>query len=136
MRLPAVRLAPGVDQVLVIDGRVVTFWEFVKESVEPTTLTDLGHTLRTLHDLEIPVHLDLPVSDPFGRVDERLAAAAGAAIAVDDVAFLRRRLAELRTDYESLEFALPEGHIHGDAHARNREIALTCGFSSGRGGRI
>ena len=40
--LPAVRLCDGPDQLLVIDGRVITWWELIVESSEKPTFEDLA----------------------------------------------------------------------------------------------
>jgi aminoglycoside phosphotransferase (APT) family kinase protein len=73
--------------------------------------------LRELHGLAKPVDLVLPLFDPLGRVEDRLTCAHG--IKDDDIEFLRQRIKELYAEYNALEFALPVGHIHGDAHKGN-----------------
>jgi Phosphotransferase enzyme family len=113
---PAVRLSGPVDQPIVADGRVVTFWELVAERTEYGTVAELGVLLRRLHSLEPPPSLVLPGLRPFARVDARIG---GADLAGDDRAFLRRRLADLREQYARLEFVLPAGPVHGDANVGN-----------------
>jgi len=116
--LPAVRLCDGPDQLLVIDGRVITWWDLIVESPENPTFEDLASVLRRLHDLPPPSTASLPPFDPMPRVLGRLAVA-GANVADSDHEWLTARHAELRTAYESLSFVLEEGPIHGDAHLGN-----------------
>jgi len=113
---PAVRLAGPADQPLVVDGRVVTFWELVSDREEYGTVAELAGLLRRLHALEPQPSLVLPQLRPFGRVERRIEQAA---LTVEDRAFLRDRLADLRERYAGLEFALPPGPIHGDANIGN-----------------
>ncbi|WP_416211519.1 phosphotransferase, partial [Frankia sp. Cas3] len=70
---PAVRLLPAIDQPLVIDGRVVTFWRQVGTGAEHGNLTDLAAILRRLHHLATPPDLELPAFRPFRRTRRRLA---------------------------------------------------------------
>lgn len=116
--LPAVRLCEGPDQLLVIDGRVITWWDLIVESPEKPTFEDLASVLRRLHHLPPPTTTSLPAFDPMPRVLGRLATA-GSNVAESDHEFLASRHAELRAAYESLSFELEEGPIHGDAHLGN-----------------
>lgn len=113
---PAVRVCDGLDQLLVIDGRVVTWWGLIVESPERPAFEDLAVVLRRLHDLPPPPEALMPPFDPMPRVLGRLAAAD---VAESDREFLAGRHAELRAAYESLSFELEQGPIHGDAHLGN-----------------
>jgi len=113
---PAVRLAGPAEQPLVVDGRVVTFWELVSERTEYGTVAELAVLLRWLHELEPPPSLVLPALRPFARVDARID---GAELAEGDREFLRARLTELRERYARLDFVLPAGPVHGDANVGN-----------------
>lgn len=113
---PAVRLAGPADQPLVVDGRVVTFWELVAERTEYGTVAELAELLRRLHNLEAPPSLSLPQLEPFRRVEPRIE---GADLGEDDRVFLLARLEELRERYAGLEFVLPAGPVHGDANVGN-----------------
>lgn len=115
---PAVQVCDGLDQLLVIDGRVITWWDLIVESLEAPTFEDLASVLRRLHDLPPPTAASLPAFDPTPRVLGRLAIA-GLNVAESDREFLAGRHSELRTAYESLSFELDEGPIHGDAHLGN-----------------
>ncbi|MFE3451587.1 phosphotransferase enzyme family protein [Nonomuraea sp. NPDC059194] len=114
---PSVRLLPECPQAIVHEGRVVTFWLHVDSGDPPTGFLDLAVMLRELHSLPKPVELVLPLFDPLGRVESRLDGAAS--VSEKDLAFLRQRLKDLYAEYNALNFALPPGHIHGDAHKGN-----------------
>jgi len=113
---PAVRLAGPADQPLVVDGRVVTFWELVAERTEYGTVAELAELLRQLHHLEPPSSLRLPRLEPFRRVEPRIERAG---LADEDRGFLLARLADLHERYAGLEFVLPAGPVHGDANIGN-----------------
>ncbi|NRQ32982.1 aminoglycoside phosphotransferase family protein [Nonomuraea sp. NN258] len=114
---PGVRLFPDCPQALVHEGRVVTFWQLVESADPAPGFKDLAVMLRELHALPKPVDLVLPLFDPLGRVEDRLDCAPS--VPDKDIEFLRRRIKELYAEYNALEFALPAGHIHGDAHKGN-----------------
>ena len=113
---PAVRLAGPAGQPLVVDGRVVTFWELLADGDAYGTVAELAVLLRRLHGLEPPRWLELPPLRPFRRVQPRIERAA---LAEEDRAFLLARLGELREAYAGLEFVLPPGPVHGDANIGN-----------------
>lgn len=115
---PTVRLYDGPDQLLTIDGRVITWWDLIVEAPETPTFEDLASVLRRLHDLSPPTTTMLPVFDPMPRLLGRLTAA-GASVAESDREFLVGRHAELCAAYDSLPFELEPGPIHGDAHLGN-----------------
>jgi len=136
--LPAVRLADEVDQLRVIDGRVVTWWDLIVESRQKPTFTDLAVMLRRLHDLPDPTTFDLPLFDPMPRVLGRLEAA-GEALAESDRKFIATRHSELRATYEAMSFDLDPGpdprrraprqpHAPGGRHRRaHRPRSLRVG---------
>jgi Ser/Thr protein kinase RdoA (MazF antagonist) len=116
--LPAVRVCDDLEQLLMIDGRVITWWELIVESPNRPTFEDLAYVLRRLHDSPPPTAMSLPTFDPMPRVLGRLTAAGGI-VTDSDREFLAGRQAELRMAYESLSFELQPGPIHGDAHLGN-----------------
>ena len=59
----------------------------------------------------------LPASQPFAELEDRLAGLAN--LDESDADFLRDRIGELRVAYETLDFPLPPGVIHGDANVGN-----------------
>jgi hypothetical protein len=114
---PGVRLFPDCPQVGVHDGRVVTFWRHL-DSARPTPdFVDLAAMLNALHGLAKPVGLVLPLFDPLARVEDRLHRAS--TVTDEDLEFLRERVKDLYSEYNALDFPLPAGHIHGDAHKGN-----------------
>ncbi|SEB28786.1 Phosphotransferase enzyme family protein [Amycolatopsis tolypomycina] len=114
---PAVRLARQAPQPVLACGFAVTFWEFIRESNEPVEYQDLGEILRQLHNLPSNDTLALPQFEPFPKVAARLDRANG--IPDADLSFLRNRSIELEAKFEELDFVLPLGPIHGDAHNGN-----------------
>ncbi len=113
---PAVRPL-DVRQPIAAEGFFVTFWRHeghVGPLPEPATL---GVMLRRLHELP-QVPFDLPTYDPFGSV--RRAIDACRVLTLEDRAWLVERCSVLAESYyERLEFGLPYGLIHGDAHRGN-----------------
>ena len=115
---PAVRLTDSLDQLRVVGGHIVTWWDLIVESTQPSTFSDLAEVLRRLHDLPPSTALSLPLFDPMPRVLGRLNVA-GDAIAEHDRRFIADRQSELRAAYESMSFELDPGPVHGDAHLGN-----------------
>ena len=109
---PATRVAGPRHQPIVSADRVVTFWHKVAERESYGTAAELASLLRRLHALEPPASLVLPELRPFTGAAERIAQAE---LPEADRDFLLGRLADLRDRYAQLEFALPQGPIHGNA---------------------
>ncbi|MFI7598405.1 phosphotransferase enzyme family protein [Actinoplanes sp. NPDC049681] len=114
--VPAVR-ALGVPQPLIAEGRAVTLWESVSDSVEYGTTVELASILRRLHGLELPANFLLPRFDPLPRLSDRIERSA--ALTAADRRLLDAMTSELSSAYEKLRFELPEGPIHGDANVGN-----------------
>lgn len=114
---PAARVIDDVGQPLIIDDCPVTFWHLIPGSERKATYGELGTTLRELHSLHVPEHLNLSPYDVFGRADLRIENVPG--VSDDDREFLRKRGAELRERLTDLHFNLPKGPAHGDAHGDN-----------------
>ena len=114
---PAVR-AIHVDQPIITDGHVVTFWQAVSEDGGQYASTpEIAGILARLHKLIPPRDLDLPPLEPFANAAERIDA--NTWISPADRSFLTATLARMRDAYENLEFVLPQGVIHGDASVGN-----------------
>lgn len=113
-RFPAVRLADHLEQPLVTDERVVTFWEVL--SSEYATVVDLAALLRRLHALEPPSWLPLPALHPLERTRQRIEAGP---FETADKQFLTRRVDDLCARWGSIDYELPSGVIHGDASIGN-----------------
>ncbi|MDQ0376472.1 phosphotransferase family protein [Amycolatopsis thermophila] len=112
----AVRLAPGVDQPVSVDGRAVTFWLELPPH-EAGTVADVAVALRQVHKLAPPTGFQLPRLDPFVRLAQRIDGATTGTD--DDRAWLNRQLASLRDRFTTLPEGLPHGVVHGDAWRGN-----------------
>ncbi len=131
---PAVRLVDHVEQPLIADGRVATFWEVLSD--EYASVADLAVLLRQLHALDLPPSLSLPVLRPLERTHRRIEAGL---LASDDQHFLLDRVEDLSARWNSVDFELSSGVIHGDASIGNvirardgRPVLIDLdGFSTG-----
>jgi aminoglycoside phosphotransferase (APT) family kinase protein len=112
---PTVESLP-VDQPVVGDGCAVTFWRYLPQEGPAPTPADLGHLLRSLHQLD-PPPVPLPAYRPL--VSFRWAIESSRAINEDDWTWLRNRCDQLLDAYDQLSFQLPGGMIHGDAWRGN-----------------
>lgn len=114
---PAVR-AIRIDQPVVIDAHVITFWESVSDDGEQyATLAEVADVLSQLHALVAPDYLRLPALEPFEDTGRRIAASKWLKPGNRD--FLAEQLGRLKEEYARLEFVLPPGVIHGDAGVGN-----------------
>ncbi|MER6664317.1 aminoglycoside phosphotransferase family protein [Amycolatopsis japonica] len=115
---PAAKLATGMyDQPVVEDGLPVTFWEFITERGEQPTAAEFGKILHDLHALPSP-DFDLPKFSPMPKFEARITHLDGQ-LPESDLTFLRSRYEKISAEFEDLEFELPPGPIHGDAHPGN-----------------
>jgi aminoglycoside phosphotransferase len=114
--VPAVRVYAEVEQPLLVDGHPVSFWHAVTGGGPRPAYTDLARLLARFHALE---HCPCQLAGfaPLRTSQSRLAAPAGAGPCDRD--FLCGRCADLTCQFHKLEFALPPGPIHGDAHTWN-----------------
>jgi len=114
---PAVRVV-DVDQPIILSGHVVTFWKSVsRDGQQYATVGEVAEVLARLHRLDAPADLNLPALAPFGNAARRISSSDW--LSHSDRDFLTQRLAKLQVDYAGLEFALPQGVIHGDANVGN-----------------
>lgn len=114
---PAVRVV-DVDQPIVIDEHVITFWQAVSDDGDQyASVGEVAEVFAKLHGLIAPEDLHLPVLAPFGNADKRIED--NNWLSPDDRDFLTRKLAEIRDSYAELDFVLPQGVIHGDASIGN-----------------
>ena len=114
--VPAVRVIDEIDQPLLVHDRPVTFWHTVTGGNPVPNHVDLARLLAAFHRApDCPC--DLMNFDPLGPSHSRLAGADS--VTPDDRDFLQARCDELNEELQHLEFALPRGPIHGDAHTRN-----------------
>ena len=69
---PAVRVV-DVDQPIVIDGHVITFWQSVSEDGDQfATAGEVAEALARLHSLAAPPALKLPALAPFENAAMRI----------------------------------------------------------------
>lgn len=115
--VPAVQPLESIQQPLSIDGHVVTLWHEIPGAAIAST-SELAVLLRQLHSLPIPTDFDVPVLDPFVRLNEHLEAAESE-LSTSDRNFLANRLEELKVDYTSVRDGLRVCVIHGDANRKN-----------------
>jgi Ser/Thr protein kinase RdoA (MazF antagonist) len=114
--IPAVRVIEDVEQPLLVDGYPVSFWHSVTGGDPAPTHADLARLIAAFHSLpDCPC--DLPSFEPLQTSEIRLAEATE--VDPGDRDFLRERRADLNEQFQHLEFALPRGPIHGDAHTSN-----------------
>ncbi|MEV6621028.1 aminoglycoside phosphotransferase family protein [Amycolatopsis sp. NPDC051106] len=106
-----------IPQPIDASGHPATFWESVSEEEKYAPIVDVAKIIRGLHKLRAPIGLGLPTKEPFAEIESRLGESRS--LTQDDEEYLRRRISDLKADYERLEFALPRGVIHGDANVGN-----------------
>jgi aminoglycoside phosphotransferase (APT) family kinase protein len=128
--IPAVRLAPDIEQPLVINGQVATLWQAVPMTGPAPSGTDLGRLLRQLHAIESPP--DLPAWNPLDGIRSRLADAEG--LDADDQRYLICACDAMDVALADLEYVLPPGIVHGDATVANLIASpsgpVMCDFDS------
>src|SRR5699024_3339088 len=112
--ISAVRLFEGVTQPLVVDDCLVTVWQQVPE-IEPASAAQLARLLHAVHAAPVPSGIERwnPVRDVRSRVED------AEGLAAPDRRFLLRRCAAVEAALDELDFPLPQGLVHGDAHPGN-----------------
>ncbi|MGW5050840.1 phosphotransferase family protein [Actinokineospora sp. NPDC004072] len=113
--VPAVRLVGEIAQPVVVGQYTATLWHEVKPHDRQPVPADLARLLRTVHALPPPA--GLPAWDPLDDIRRRIGEADG----VDDgeLVFLRERCDAVARRLTEVEFGLPTGFVHGDAHLGN-----------------
>ena len=100
------------------DGYVVTFWQALSDGGDQFASTpEIAEILARLHRLTAPENLGLPQLAPFTDAVARIDA--NTWLTSEDRSFFMETLARLQDAYARLEFALPQGVIHGDASVGN-----------------
>ncbi|GLZ41297.1 aminoglycoside phosphotransferase family protein [Actinokineospora sp. NBRC 105648] len=127
--VPAVRLVDGFDQPVFVGEYAATVWDAVPDFDRVPHAADLARLLHTVHSLPPPT---LPAWDPLDDVRRRLGEAEG--LDGEELAFLRDRCDQVGERLDGLDFALPRGFVHGDAHLGNLIPAaagpVLCDFDS------
>jgi Ser/Thr protein kinase RdoA (MazF antagonist) len=114
--IDAVRVVPGIQQPVEVEGRAVTFWRELPPHHHGTPAQVAG-ALKQLHALASPASFDLGKLAPFVRLDERIDSATF--LPDDDRRWMREHLADLRRQWEKLPAGSPWCVIHGDAWVGN-----------------
>jgi aminoglycoside phosphotransferase (APT) family kinase protein len=110
--------ALDLDQPVVIDGHPVSFSVAVSDTGdEYANIDQVADVIARLHKLTPPEGLVLPPLEPFGNAEQRITQSQW--LAEDDRAWMTTELARLQAEYARLDFALPQGIIHGDANVGN-----------------
>jgi hypothetical protein len=109
---------PKVDRAVVADGIVVSFWEYEETVTADRSLTGLARLLRTLHayqdvDLDLP-SIGNPVRGTAQAVDDFPEVFDG-----DDRDWLSDEIRACERRWQAMQFVLPTGLVHGDAHPNN-----------------
>ena len=100
-----------MDQPLVVDGYIVTFWRAISDGDDQyATTPDIAALLAELHRLTAPEDLRIPPLDPFANAAPRIDT--NTWLTPDDRAFFTKTLSRLQNAYGELEFVLPQGVIH------------------------
>ena len=115
---PAGRVLPDIEQPVIIEDTPVTFWEYIEDNGEAVSSAEFGKILHDLHALPHPSDFTLPDFAPMPKVEKRLEELSGQ-LPDADLQFLRHRYEKVSADFEEIEFVLPPGPIHGDAHPGN-----------------
>jgi aminoglycoside phosphotransferase (APT) family kinase protein len=113
---PTVR--PKILKAVEQEDLVVSFWNYEETVTADRSLPTLARLLRTLHAIrDVSVEL-APMPSPLGGV---AAAVRSHPDAFDgnDQAWLSREIAECESRWAGMQFHLPRGLIHGDAHPNN-----------------
>jgi len=129
---PVNRPAKGFDVLHEgLEGAIASFWEWISEDSErKATITELGDLLRNLHGLidRYPKSMDFPRWAPFDEIEHRIRILEDQADgwpASSQLDLLRRWSRETAADLEPIDWQLPAGLIHGDAHVGNVLAART-----------
>ncbi|MBR7827824.1 aminoglycoside phosphotransferase family protein [Actinospica sp. MGRD01-02] len=116
--VPAV-VPADIDQPLPIEesDHVVTFWNYIPTTPPKPSSAELAAPLRRLHSLS-PPPFELPHFAPIdtGRMRIDLH---GSALDPAQYEWFADRLDQLEEELSSLEYALPQSVIHGDAYVGN-----------------
>ncbi|WBB78588.1 aminoglycoside phosphotransferase family protein [Micromonospora sp. WMMD882] len=113
---PTIRLAPGWEQPVDVNGLQATIWTYLPPQPPAPDVTDLGRVLRAFHNLGAP-QVPLPVWDPVGDARARIADAE--ALPDTDRRFLLDWCDRLEPRITALNQQSPPALVHGDAHVGN-----------------
>ncbi len=107
------------DQPFVIAGYVVSAWRYLPTIDTPApTSAEMGNLLRELHAHGNPPYPLPGLGDPLASVTDEIGKAPDA-MSPATQSWLQERITSLRRQWSALDFPLPAGLIHGDAHIGN-----------------
>jgi aminoglycoside phosphotransferase (APT) family kinase protein len=113
---PTIRLAPGIDQPLAVNGLLASVWQYLPPGGCTPDVTDLARVLRRFHQLPHPPD-DPPLWDPVGDALTRLDDAE--ALPPVDREALLGWCSDLAPRITALNTRINLGLVHGDAHTGN-----------------
>ncbi|QUQ62310.1 phosphotransferase [Kutzneria sp. CA-103260] len=117
-RVPAVQLAPGVQQIVHVEEHAVTFWRRAADTGRTPTVAELARLLRRLH--RVPsAGAALPRWDPVADLRTRIHDARTRGWPAADLDLLARRCDAIEEALSTISYQLPECVIHGDAQVGN-----------------
>jgi Phosphotransferase enzyme family/ANTAR domain len=114
--VPAIRLWLDIPQPLHVGQYAVTLWQHEDHTGAQPTATDLASLITRLHRLPI-TDTNLPAWEPIPDLRHRIADAEHAD--PDDLHFLLECCDRIQAQLPVLDYALPTGVVHGDAHLGN-----------------
>lgn len=113
---PTIRLAPGTEQPIEVDGLLASVWRYLPPVDPAPDVNDLGAVLRAFHALGAPP-FDLPAWDPVGDARTRLDDAE--ALQPGDRDALLSWCDNLAPRIDDLNARTRPGLVHADAHVGN-----------------
>ncbi|PUB32581.1 Ser/Thr protein kinase RdoA (MazF antagonist) [Promicromonospora sp. AC04] len=133
--VPTIVPMDGLDQPFDVEGHQVTIWQLVPSNDGRPTVRALAEILRTLHSSpgEAP---DLPAWDEIGSIRRKLSAQD--VLSTEHLVFLTDQVDELATLLHDVDYVLPTGPIHGDAHTGSliagTDGTVLCDFDTAANG--
>lgn len=123
---PVNRPAPGFDVLYEgLDGATASFWEWIVEDPRKrASVADLGELLRNLHALldRYPGADGFPLWNPFHEMEHRIRTVERNPDGWPDpshLKLLRQWTRDNSADLVEVDWRLPTGLVHGDAHVGN-----------------
>jgi hypothetical protein len=113
---PTIRLAGQVEQPITVGELAASVWQYLPQTGDPLTPTDLGHVLREFHRCGVPP-FELPAWDPIGDARTRIADAE--ALTDHDRDTLLTWCDALQPAVSNLLHGADGQLVHGDAHIGN-----------------
>lgn len=113
---PTIRLTSGITQPLAHGDVLATVWDLLPPADSPSTVDDLGKTLKTFHDIDV-TGADLPHWDPVGIARKRIAD--GDLLTEGERDWLMGWCDRVAPQVDTLNASSTMSLVHGDAHVGN-----------------